>query len=180
MEMAGVISMPDEQLYLLPLLQPKNVKPAPLDQLPQGDPSPSRVAFTSTDDQGNSTDWSSTTHVFPSAYPRSHYAATAPPSAPIPEADANRAKQDREAEREARKEDFQLWDDLSKVFSVESLYPPQSEEEAQRLAENFAESGQPQLWSCVQRIVPSKPVKGGITLVLAHANGFHKEVSQII
>ena len=180
MKMAGVIPLPDQPLHLLPLLQPKKKSKPALERLPNGDSTSRRVAFTTASvDAGSSsktTEWISTTHVYPSAFPRSHYACTAPPAAPIPEADASRAKQDRAAEQEARKADFQRWDELSTVYAVESLYPPSSEEEADRLAQNLAMSDPPQLWNCVQRIAPSSPVKDGITLVLAHANGFHKEV----
>lgn len=168
--------MPDQQLHLLPLLQNTTDSAPPLDQLPHGFPTPSRVAFSLTDRHGRSTDWISTTHVFPSAYPRSHYACTAPPSTPISEPDGSRANYDKAAEQAARKVDLQLWDDFTSVFAPESLYPPSSEEEARRLAVGLAESGQPQLWSCVQRIVPSRRVEDGVTLFLAHANGFHKEV----
>lgn len=177
---AGVILPPDEQLYLLPLLQSKVKSKAPLDRLPQGttaSASSKRIAFTTQDESDNSIDWTASTHVFPSAYPRSHYASTAPPSSPPPEVDVNQAKQDRTAERESRKVDLELWSEMSQTYSVESFYPPSSQEEAQRLADNLLDGKQPQLWSCVERLVPSKPVKDGITLFLAHANGFHKEVS---
>lgn len=178
---AGVLLPPDEQLYLLPLLQPKKKGKAPLDRLPQGAAAASskRIAFTTQDDSGRSIDWTASTHVFPSAYPRSHYASTAPPSSCPPEVDVNRAKQDRTAERESRKVDLELWSEMSQTYSVESFYPPSSEEEAQRLAENLLDGRQPQLWSCIERLVPSKPVNDGITLFLAHANGFHKEVRAV-
>ncbi|UZJ54261.1 hypothetical protein CBS101457_003581 [Exobasidium rhododendri] len=172
---AGVIAIPDQRLHLLPLLQSESRETAPLDRLPHV-PSPGRIAFTSLDSQGNTINWTTTTHAFPSAYPRSHFATTSPPSAPQPQIDGSILHQDREGEREARKDDFALWDDFSRLYSAESFYPPSSEEEAQRVVENLAGSGQPQLWSCVQRIVPSTPVQGGITLFLAHANGFHKEI----
>jgi hypothetical protein len=177
MDKAGVIVIPDQQLYLLPLLQSQGKQAAPLERLEHA--STSRVAFTTNDRQDNTIKWTASTHVFPSAYPRSHFAATAPPSAPQPQDDESRLHQDRDAEREARKNDMALWDDFSRMYSVESSYPPSSEEEAQRMVENLAGSGQPQLWSCVQRIVPSTPIKGGVTLFLAHANGFHKEVSGV-
>jgi len=38
-------------------------------------------------------------------------------------------------------------------------------------------AGQAPLWIAVNHYVPRKPIKGkGLTLLLAHANGMHKEV----
>lgn len=178
---AGVIIPTEQQLHLLPLLRPSTSSKAPLDRLPHanGSSSSKRIAFTTSNDQGTSIDWTTTTHVFPCAYPRSHYAAAAPPSDTIPAADKSRAKQERAEEQRTRKEDLEHWSEMAQVYAVETLYPPSSEEEAKRLAEQLVDSKQSQLWSAIARIVPSRPVSGGITLFLAHANGFHKEVRNI-
>lgn len=37
-------------------------------------------------------------------------------------------------------------------------------------------SRQAVLWNCINRYIPKKESKGGVTLLLAHANGFPKEV----
>jgi hypothetical protein len=173
---AGVIIPAEQQLHLLPLLQPSASSKAPLERLPHVDASSKRTAFTTDNDEGRSTDWTTTTHVFPCAYPRSHYAAAAPPSEPLPKSDASRAKQDRAEEQKMRKADLEQWAEMAATYAVETLYPPSDEEEAKKLAEQLADSKQSQLWSAIERILPSQPVPGGITLFLAHANGFHKEV----
>jgi hypothetical protein len=175
---AGVIAPPEQDIHLLPLLQPTVKGKAPLDRLPHVDEP--RVAFSTMNGQGSSTDWICTRHVFPSAYPRSHYAAAAPPSEAIPSADESRAKQERAEEQRTRKEDLEKWSEMASVYSVESLYPPSSQEEAERTAENLLDSKQPQLWSVVERLVPTEAIEGGITLFLAHANGMHKEVRIVI
>lgn len=171
---AGVIIPPEQDIHLLPLLQSTAKGKAPLDRLPHVDEP--RVAFSAKDRQGSSTDWICTRHVFPSAYPRSHYAAAAPPSNPTPPAETSRAKQERAEEQRTRKEDLEKWSEMASVYSAESFYPASSEEEAKRVAENLLDSKQPQVWSVVERLVPSQAVEGGITLFLAHANGMHKEV----
>lgn len=192
--------LPDmtKPLHLLPLLPTpsESIKNGPpLERLPMGHPRPDRIAFTS---QSSTRSWVSSTHFFPAAYPRSHFAATAPPSEAAPRPAASTASQTKEAEREQRKADFEAFDDFISRFSFESYYPPDSVEEAKKIAEGLAREDQPPLWGAVQRIVPvdngskygARDPRGsntpsgkndgdeeeGITLILAHANGFHKEV----
>lgn len=185
----------DKALHLLPLApNPSAVLKAgpPLERLPMGHPRPDRIAFTS---QSSQRSWVASTHFFPAAYPRSHFAATAPPSEAPPASLASTASQTKEAEREQRKADFETFEDLVSRFSFESYYPPESVEEAKKIAEGLVREDQPPLWGSVQRIVPvdngskygardaraagtadAQDKEEGLTLILAHANGFHKEV----
>lgn len=185
----------DKALHLLPLApNPSAVLKAgpPLERLPMGHPRPDRIAFTSHSSQRS---WVASTHFFPAAYPRSHFAATAPPSEASPAPLASTALQAKEIEREQRKADFETFEDLVSRFSFESYYPPESVEEAKKIAEGLVREDQPPLWGSVQRIVPvdsgskygardtraaaaadAENNEEGITLILAHANGFHKEV----
>lgn len=180
-EKAGVIPCPDTPLILLPLLPNEKKGQPPLHLLPGGQVSPDRIVFTSgNSDALHKTSWVASTHVFPSAYPRSHYTSTSPPGAPQPSTDPLRAKASREQEKQLRQRDFEFFEDQVSLSSVESFYPPQSNEEAARIAQTLSSSSQPQFWSSIQRIIPKRehdnPKGKGITLLLSHANGFHKEV----
>lgn len=193
---AGVIPYAETSFELLPLMHVRTdandgpLKP-PLERLPRGDVEPDRIVFetvrqTQSLPTEQKTSWVASTHVFPSAYPRVHYVSTSPPGAPFPQPEASRAGISREEEKKLRERDLDIYEEQATLCSVESFYPPLSAEEAQRTVESLAStSGQPQLWSTVQRIVPvAKGLDRGIstsskpiTLFLAHANGFHKEVS---
>lgn len=171
---------------LLPLLPcpssaPNSHRP-PLHLLLNGTASPPRIVFTS---RSRDTEWISTNHVFPSAYPRSHTHSTAPPAEPQPEPSVGTVKGGG-----ARHElDLKEWDRIktNPELDIRSHFPPNAQEEAQQRAHEYAARAYPQLWSTVQRIVPvrkhtSSQERPGeehevesYTLLLAHANGFHKE-----
>lgn len=175
---------------LLPLLPAPSAAPnahsPPLHLLSQGKLAPSRIVFTQPEKQ---TKWISTNHVFPSAYPRSHPRSTIPPSEPYPytepqplPADSNAAKTE---EKRRRKVDLEELDrrQADPNLRLSSHFPPATREKAQEQAERYASLGAPQLWSTVQRIVPVRDRDGAdasddgesYTLLLTHANGFHKE-----
>lgn len=172
--MAGIGAFPDRPLQLLPLLESGTDGFEAVKKLERINKNAnSRVAFTV-----DASEWISTVHIFPSAYPRSHPASTSPPSQRLPVLDLKRVSLDKTEERKAREQDFEIWDRLSKMQSIESFYPPISHKEAGKQADcmTIGDEKQPQLWSTIQRLAPKRPVQGGITLFLAHANGFHKEV----
>lgn len=178
--MSKVRFFAETPLHLLPLLQSseKCRTAAPIDRLQSA---ARRLAFTTKDASNEEVEWHSSTHIFPSAYPRSHPKCTAPPSDRLPEVDRERATAvEKSKEREARAIDFAKWDRIADSNRPESFYPPATEEAAICKAEEMAKQGQPQLWNVAQRIVPNRIRKSdnSITLFLAHANGFHKEVSR--
>lgn len=140
---------------------------------------------------------------WPRSHPKSARSDIYLPPPPVdsyiaPPADPESAKQ---AERRQRQADF---DTIDKVFDtpLQKDASPRTElslmadpaHHSQRLAE-ARQSNEAQLWSCVQRIVPvpqeplydsqspsqpqsqssPSPTKS-ITLVVCHANGFHKEI----
>lgn len=171
---AGVSNPSPVELHLLPLLQPeKQVKPPALERLPKGSLQADRIAF-----KVGSTSWISNNHVFPAAFPRSHFHATHKPGPAPLKVHAEVIKGGKEVERQFRKEDMQLFEEQISQCPPETIYPPHSQQEAERIAQTLADSGQPQLWGCIQRIVPDSTQKKGkpITLFLSHANGFHKEI----
>lgn len=194
---AGVNLPKPVELHLLPLLKPnKQVKP-PLQRLPSGSLTPARVVFT-TSNSSQKTTWTSTNHVFPAAYPRSHFHASHLPGPEqiVPHAeviqleledskDEKKQKRRKQIEKQFRQKDIdQFVEQLSSFCAPETVYPPHSKEEAERIANTLKDSEQPQFWSCVQRIVPVRDGNGQkgnknkkpITLFLSHANGFHKEI----
>ncbi|CCF53085.1 hypothetical protein NDA10_007701 [Ustilago hordei] len=183
---------------LLPSLQPPHphVRPA----IPILAP---RVVFTapSQDPSSNGTQqWISTTHVYPAAWPRSHvrsaksdiYDAKIPSTSrlgPLP-SDPQAAKAEQRRRREA---DFEHWvgvcggkehEGQRKVMRSLRSGCLQSGH-TQRITEART-ANEAQLWMTVNRIVPAqlgsdakpktKDTRQGITLVMAHANGFHKEI----
>jgi hypothetical protein len=178
----GIESFRNTPVRLLPLFRSKEsrrghpsqsrIKRAGLDGLSD------RVAFNTRD----GTEWLSTLHVFPSAYPRSHPASTSPPSEGLPKLLTQRATFDKAKEKVARQDDFAEWERIAGLHSIESFYPPSTDQEAQEMAERMTtgEQKQPQLWSVVQRLAPKHPKEDGITLITAHANGFHKEVRKYV
>ncbi|CAO1618042.1 unnamed protein product [Sympodiomycopsis kandeliae] len=184
----------DSAPILLPLCRAPSTAPnsssPPLHLLPNGKPSPSRIIFTQPE---TSTNWISTNHVFPSAYPRSHPNSTSPPcdvsSAfldPQPFASSDPA-QIKAEEGQRRKFDLAEWERRKQNYTIDSHFPPSSKQEAEQLANEYISKSWPQLWSTVQRIVPvsqqpsisssssSPDNEANYTLLLAHANGFHKE-----
>lgn len=171
---AGVSLPSPVDLHLLPLLQPQRQTKPPLERLRKGTLSTNRVAL-----KVGSTSWISSNHVFPAAFPRSHFHATHEPGpAPLgihPEV----LERGREFERQLRKADMQQLEEQLNQCPPETVYPPHTQQEAERIAQTLADSGQPQLWGCIQRIVPETTQKKNgkpITLFLSHANGFHKEI----
>ncbi|SJX62050.1 uncharacterized protein SRS1_10689 [Sporisorium reilianum f. sp. reilianum] len=147
-------------------------------------------------------EWISTTHLYPAAWPRSHvrsaksaiYDAKIPSTysqGPLP-SDPQAAKSEQRRRREA---DFDHWlqvcdgkepeDQRTLMRSLRNgcLESGHAERIAQATKANEA-----QLWMTVNRVVPASlqrdveasahnsDTRQGITLLLAHANGFHKEI----
>lgn len=94
----------------------------------------------------------------------------------------------KEEEQRRRRGDLAEWERRKKAYSHRELEPPESEEEAERIATDLAAKAFPQLWGTIQRIVPvfdsideDSSTEAGeeeeevFTLFFAHANGFHKE-----
>lgn len=184
---------------LLPCLPAPDSAPQahepPLHRLPGGKVSPPHIVYQQTTPQGEVMEWISTTHVFPAAYPRSHPYSTTPPSArydfaePQPLPTGVSAEEIKAEEGKRRQRDIAEWDRRAQTHFMPDFYPPRSQQEADQIARDEAAKSSPQLWSVVQRIVPVR--KGsqqgeasssshtapsqGYTLLLAHANGFHKE-----
>lgn len=180
---AGVVLPPAAPLHLLPLMRPAKQAKAPLERLPGGAPAPDRLAFETESETSGKTAWLSSVHLFPAAFPRSHFTSTCRPGPAQPEPNAELLTADRARERELRNTDMQTADEQLTMSPIESFFPPLDEAEAYRTAKTLVDSEQPQLWSCIQRIVPSRQKNDGqrgkgVTLFLAHANGFHKEVSK--
>ena len=185
---------------LLPSLEPTIAPPRPV--IPTLAP---RIIFSAPSQDPSShalQQWVSTTHIYPAAWPRSHvrsaksdiYDAYLPSTSslgPLP-SDPQAAKAEQRRRRDA---DFEHWTQVCGG----------KEHEAQRevmrtLRKGCLKSGhtqriteartanEAQLWMTVNRIIPTplehdlepnariKDSREGITLVLAHANGFHKEI----
>lgn len=186
---------------LLPSLQPP-VSP----QRPNIPTLPPRVIFTAPSQDPSSShktqQWISTTHVYPAAWPRSHvrsaksdiYDAKIPSTyslGPLP-SDPQAAKAEQRRRREA---DFAHW------LEVCGGKDPEDQRNIMRSLRNSClksghtaritearKANEVQLWNVVNRIVPAsldqevtasaanQDTREGITLILAHANGFHKEI----
>ncbi|TKY87354.1 hypothetical protein EX895_004031 [Sporisorium graminicola] len=164
-----------------------------------------RVIFTapSQDPSSHETqEWISTTHVYPAAWPRSHvrsaksdiYDAHIPSSyslGPLP-SDPQAAKAEQRRRREA---DFDHW------LQICGGSDPEDQRNLMRSLRNgclksghaarineATKANEAQLWMTVNRVVPAclhqdaqtsaqgNDDRQGITLLLAHANGFHKEI----
>lgn len=170
------MNSPLAELHLLPLLQPqKEVKP-PLHRLRGGPFPPERIAFVI-----GSTPWVSSKHVFPAAFPRSQLHATHGPGPAMIEPRLETLESGKEAYRRICRENMQRFQKELLYCPSEAAYPPRSKEEADQIARSLADSGQPQLWSCIERIIPAGKAfanKQGrpLTLLLSHATGFHKEI----
>lgn len=91
-----------------------------------------------------------TTHLIPAAFPR------ASPFIPVPASPENESKEERSAR-------VQLY--ASELLSLQAQHEPGHSSTQPRV-----------LWSVVNRYV-RKGNGGGLTLLLLHANGLHKEVS---
>lgn len=186
----------DPRSILLPLLKPEagvaHADAPPLHHLPDGKLSGQRVAF-KTSSPGGEVDWVSTTHTYPAAYPRSHALSTRPPSSgplkvvPLPQEALQSAEAEKAHDKRKRQEDMQAWKTkMSFIDDWSQYFPPKSAEEGMQRAKEGVKRKDPQLWNVIQRIVPSKrtaakgnKAKEPVTLFLAHATGFHKEVSLI-
>jgi hypothetical protein len=87
---------------------------------------------------------------------------------------------DKDSERLKRQEDMDAGLDQLKHLTASSFFPPDSAEKAFDVAQHFAAGKQPQMWSVVQRVKAldreHRSDKSPLTLFLAHANGFHKEI----
>ncbi|PWN22394.1 hypothetical protein BCV69DRAFT_281394 [Microstroma glucosiphilum] len=188
---------------LLPLLHAPSSAPhataPPLHRLPGGNVGPSRILLREEAGQTSAAStsstsgvtWVSTNHIFPAAYPRSHPACTTPPcpcpspstSHPLPL--PTQPELVKEEERRRRKGDLTEWERRKKTYTYRELEPPESEEEAERVAKELTAKAFPQLWGTIQRIVPvcdaveeyeqDGEEENVVTLFFAHANGFHKE-----
>lgn len=201
-------SPPPPPLSRLPVLLPLLASPAsardaaspPLHLLPGGELRSSRLIHRQS---SIGIEWVSTSHVYPAAYPRSHPESTAPPCSSVEsrdnEADLLGTAKSKDVESQQRHRDLARFEEIKARYSggLASFYPPETEQEAQERAKELAAMAYPQLWSCVQRLVPvevpgglkareriararrGQRLKGeqeeGYTLILAHANGFHKE-----
>lgn len=185
---------------LLPSLEPRIAPIRP--SIPTLNP---RIVFTAPSQDPSSNQpqqWISTTHVYPAAWPRSHvrsaksdiYDADLPSSSslgPLP-SDPQAAKAEQRRRREA---DFEHWlgvcggKEHEKQRAVMRTLQStcQKSGHTQRITEART-ANEAQLWMTVNRIVPAsldrdpepgarnKDTRQGITLIIAHANGFHKEV----
>ncbi|KAK0550661.1 hypothetical protein OC844_006692 [Tilletia horrida] len=181
--------MPDfeRDFVLLPLIRP--YPEAPNATSPAADEfafldahRPPRIAFRAQD----GTDWIATTHVLPGAYPRMHDAATSPPSAQLfPIGHGADGKPGAVSPKEIREKQWEALASLTEANPPPTYYPPTSELDAELDAEKRKAARDPQLWTVVERIVPmrsaaeqvaiDRQARPGLTLVLCHANGFHKE-----
>lgn len=170
---AGISIPSPVELHLLPLLRPQKQFKPPLERLRKESLSTNRVAF-----KTGSTSWISSNHVFPAAFPRSHFHATHKPGPEPLGVHAEVLEGGKEVERQFRQADMQQIEEELSQCPPETVYPPHTQQEAERIAQTLADSGQPQLWGSIQRIVPDSIQKKGkpITLFLSHANGFHKEI----
>ncbi|KDN37417.1 hypothetical protein K437DRAFT_240691 [Tilletiaria anomala UBC 951] len=191
----------DPHSTLLPLLQADPSAPharsPPLHNLPGGRLSECRIAFRTTRKSqatAEHIDWISTTHTFPAAYPRSHDFSTTPLSAairipkPIPSSALASPEAERAYDAAKRAEDAKFWKENIRIIDdMQTYYPPKTQKEALKIAEERAGRKDPQLWNVIQRIVPVRHDRGGglangksrrepVTLLLAHATGFHKEI----
>ncbi|KAK0544859.1 hypothetical protein OC845_005389 [Tilletia horrida] len=173
------------EFHLLPLLRP--LAGAPNASAPEAvafqeleTNRPARIAF-----QADGADWISTTHALPAAYPRTHDHATSPPSRPLYPPGYGTDDPSLTA-KQVRQNHLKLMDETMLANLPPTYYPPKSALDAELDAERRRASRQPQLWSVVERIVPIHSGKAraqndrsgdkpGLTLVFAHANGFHKE-----
>ena len=180
-----------EAPILLPLVPCPSSAPnshsPPLHLLPNGTVASTRIVFTS---RTRNTEWISTNHVFPSACPRSHPNSPAPPAEPQPpQPEPSIGPAVKEAGGSRHEADLQEWERrrTNPELTIQSHFPPNSQQEAQQRANEYAAKAYPQLWSTVQRIVPVRKSnkenlgqndpheQESYTLLLAHANGFHKE-----
>lgn len=185
---------------LLPSLEPP--VPAKRPDLPTLSP---RIAFTAPSQDPSShkpQQWISTTHVYPAAWPRSHvrsaksdiYDANIPNSyglGPLP-SDPQAAKAEQRRRREV---DFDHWLQIcggkekeDQIKLMRSLREGSSKSGHTARITEARTANEVQLWNTVNRIVPaaldhdegssakSKDSREGITLIMAHANGFHKEI----
>ncbi|PWY98534.1 hypothetical protein BCV70DRAFT_201851 [Testicularia cyperi] len=162
-----------------------------------------RIAFTapSQDPASRETDeWINTTHFLPAAWPRSHrrsarsdiYAPDLPSTSALGELPID-AQASKEEQKRRREQDFKYFEHMcggpdtdAQVLRFEELRDVNyKQNHAERIAEARA-ANERQLWMAVNRIVPCSPsdappskehaAKQGITLILCHANGFHKEI----
>lgn len=200
---AATNTMPSDDLRVADLL-PSLLPPVPA-QRPSIPTLVPRIIFTAPSQDPSShkqQQWISTTHVYPAAWPRSHvrsaksdiYHAKIPSTyslGPLP-SDPQAAKAEQQRRREA---DFKHWLEVCGGKEAEdqrnlmrSLRNGCSKEGHTARISEARTANEVQLWNTVNRIVPayldaeasvgsSGPDKReGITLILAHANGFHKEI----
>ncbi|SPO23475.1 uncharacterized protein UTRI_02154 [Ustilago trichophora] len=182
-----------------------SLEPAVAPKRPSIPPITPRIIFSAPSQDPSSQrtqQWVATTHVYPAAWPRSHvrsaksdiYDANLPSTSsldPLP-SDPQAAKAEQRRRREA---DFDHWLKISGGKEHEG-----QREVMRTLRKGCLKSGhtqriteartanEAQLWMTVNRIVPAsleydsepnaqiKDSREGITLILAHANGFHKEI----
>jgi len=186
----------DEVGTLLPLLSPNptalNSASPPLQLLPkyrQKFGVDSKRLITSTrDHQGRTVRWVATKSIFPSAYPSTHPNSTRSKSdpkfadIPIPSSDPEIEARETKAMRAQEFKDFQQICDRN----FPSEFYQQEVVSAREEAERLKSLNPPQLWSCVERIMPTDQdgnLMGsqdgeGVTLIFCHGNGLHKEVSR--
>lgn len=175
-----------KELHLLPLLQPSkdtyNALYAPLHLLPDEWISGAQLAFEmkkENEEDMRLPEWMVTKHIFPAAYPRSHPQSVFVPGKHFePNQNSNVNKMTSSQLKQKRKEDIKTGVAMIQSVELENFLPAHNEREANEKAQKLAQSGQPQLWGCVERIasVRERPKGKPITLILAHATGFHKEI----
>ncbi|PWN32624.1 uncharacterized protein FA14DRAFT_174325 [Meira miltonrushii] len=176
--------MPNK-LHLLPLLQPPkdayNALYAPIHLWPDEWQLKAEVAFNAKENSKENfyqQNWMATKHVFPAAYPRSHPQSVFTPGKEFePKMNFNVDLTPAEL-KQKRKDDIKKGLSIIQQVDLEPFVPAKSEQEANERAKVLAQSGQPQLWGCVERIASfrERPKGKPITIVLAHATGFHKEI----
>lgn len=185
---------------LLPSLEPPTTPRQP--DIPTLNP---RVIFSAPSQDPSSNkpqQWVSTTHVYPAAWPRSHvrsaksdiYDAQIPSASSLPPlpSDPQAAKVEQRRRRETDFEHYlqvcggKDYDNQRKVMRT-LRDGCLASGHTQRITEART-ANEAQLWMTVNRIVPApleydpepnapkKDTRQGLTLILAHANGFHKEV----
>lgn len=138
----------------------------PLHNLPGGKLKGPRTIF----ERADSTPWVARSHTFPAAWPRAMPTAVAPAGLPIPPPGLSK-----EAAAKA-------WDTVRPSVLEAAVGPLSTSQTAhENLLHERIKALERQLWCVVERIVPTqkRSAQAGtqhVTLVMAHANGLHKEV----
>ncbi|MCO5588194.1 hypothetical protein L7F22_042149 [Adiantum nelumboides] len=120
-----------------------------------------------------------TKHVFPAAYPRSDPQSVFTLGNQVePKLKFNVTNLTAADLKQKRKDDIKDGISIIQSLDLKLLVPPQNEKDADERAKVLSQTGQPQLWGFVERIssLRERPIGKPITLIMAHATGFHKEI----